>query len=108
MAWRGRWWPLRRAGAPSACDRAWSCRCRRLEIELGLELGDREPLTRILGCEANHDVAQLAHVAREVVALPAGRRRGVELEGLGARLQSHAAPEVLEQRELVRVHVAQR
>src|SRR5437899_1389724 len=31
--------------------------CRRLEIELRLELGPREPLPRVLGGEANHDIA---------------------------------------------------
>src|SRR5205823_5400912 len=54
------------------------------------------------------DVAQLAYVAGEVVALPARRGRRVELEGLRARLLRGEPAEVLEQHELVAFHLAER
>src|SRR5205823_2975413 len=81
-------------------------RHRRLEIELRLELRHRQALARILGRQANHDIAQLAHVARKVVALPARRRRRVELEGLRARLARREAAEMLGQHDLVAFHLA--
>src|SRR3954471_6989047 len=76
-------------------------RSRRLEVELGLKLRHRQALSGVFGGQANHDVAQLTHVAGEVVLLPARRCRGVELEGLRAGLRGREAPEVLEERELV-------
>src|SRR5437762_2395911 len=45
-------------------------RRRRLEVELGLELGDGQALSRVLGRQPDDDVAQLAYIAREVVLLP--------------------------------------
>src|SRR5260221_12880413 len=80
----------------------------RLEVELRLELGHREALPRILGRQANRDIAQLAHVARKIVALPACGRARVELEGLRERLRRGEAAEMLEQHELVALHLAQR
>src|SRR4051812_16313680 len=78
----------------------------RLEVELRLELGHRQALPRVLGGEANRDIAQLAHVARKIVALPACRRARVELERLRARLSRREAAEMLEQHELVALHLA--
>src|SRR5512138_2782493 len=76
----------------------------RLEVELRFQVGHRKALSGVLRGEADHDVAQLAHVARKVILLPARGCLGVELEGLRAGLSRRQAAKVLEQQPLVAVH----
>src|SRR5687767_6036329 len=70
------------------------------EVQLGLQLGGRQALAGVLGGQPDDDVAQLAHVAGEVVAHPARDGAVVELEGI--------LSEVIQQQELVALELAQR
>src|SRR5688500_3820769 len=70
------------------------------DIQRRLQLGRREALPGVFGGEPDDDVAQLAHVARKVVAQPARDGAIVELEEI--------LSEVIEQQQLVPLQLAQR
>src|SRR2546430_16605096 len=58
--------------------------CLRFEIELGLEFREGQLLAGVLGGQADHDVAQLTHVAGKVIVAPGLLRRVVQRERRGA------------------------
>ena len=102
-----------RAGASACSTRsrrlAAGARAPRLQVELGLELGRRDALAGVLGGEPDHDVAQLAHVAREsrsAASAPRPRRRARRAARRTARRRS--ARKCSSSSELVAVQLAQR
>lgn len=79
----------------------------RIEIELAPQLGHPDHLAGMLGHQPDHDVAQFAHIARERIGAPGLTRRGIQAEGLDARLAREQRHKMLEQQQAVVAHVAQ-
>src|SRR5712664_3191986 len=80
----------------------------RFQIELGLELRDGQLLPGVLCSQPDDDVAQLAHVAREVIVAPGLLRRFVQGERRELGLLRVELAVMLEQQGAVLVHLAQR
>src|SRR6267142_1705055 len=80
----------------------------RFQIELGLEVRDGQLLPGVLCSQPYDDVAQLAHVAGEVIVAPGLLRRFVRCERRELGLLRVEVAVMLEQQGAVLVHLAQR